>query len=177
MSNINKKNYVRLISLNRRYYHIVSISVLIALFYIIQNIVEFYLGFIKSEGSWQFFCGVFLLIIIHEGSHMMALLVCGESFKNIKFGFSKKWLAPYCHASSVVKLKTYRLFLIFPLVITGPMIILILFFYPTEWLAFLTAMTFSACTADVWLYLKLWSMDGNLFAQDSASEPGVELFE
>ena len=173
MSNI-KKNYV---SLNSRYFHIVGISVLIVLFYIIQNIVGFYLGFIESEGSWQFFCGVFLLIIIHEGSHMMALLVCGENFGNIKFGFSKKWLAPYCHASSMVRLRTYRLFLIFPLLITGPMAILILFFYPTKWLVFLTAMTFSGCTADVWLFFKLWSMDGNLFAQDSASELGVELFE
>ena len=59
------------VSLNRRYHHIVGISVLIALIYIIQNIVEFYLGFIESEGSWQFFCGVFLLVIIHEGSQLL----------------------------------------------------------------------------------------------------------
>ena len=175
MSNVMKK--IDYVSLNRRYYGIVGISVLIALIYIIQNIVEFYLGFIESEGSWQFFCGVFLLVIIHEGSHMMALLIRGEKFESIKFGFSKKWLAPYCHASSIVRLRTYRLFLIFPLVITGPIAVLILFFYPAKWLVFLTAMTFSGCTADVWLFLKLWSMDGNLFAQDFASEPGVELFE
>ena len=169
-----KINYV---SLNRKYHHIVGISVLIALLYIIQNIVEFYFGSIASGESWKFFVGVLLLIIIHEGSHMMALLISGEKFKSIKFGFSTKWLAPYCHASSMVRLKTYRLFLILPLIVTGPIIILILFFFPTKWLVFLTAMVFAGCTADIWLFLKLRSMDGNLFAQDSASEPGVALFE
>ena len=169
-----KINYV---SVNRRYHGIVGILVLIALLYIIQNIVEFYFGSIASGGSGKFFTGVFLLIIIHEGSHMMALLISGEKFKSIKFGFSTKWLSPYCHASSMVRLKTYRLFLLLPLIVTGSIIVLILFFFPAQWVVFLTAMTFAGCTADIWLFLKLRSMDGKLFVQDSASEPGVEIFE
>ncbi len=59
-------------------------------------------------------------IITHELLHGLTWsLFVPNGMKAVKFGFNRKFLAPYCHCTDPMKVKHYRLGAVMPLLILG----------------------------------------------------------
>ena len=72
------------------------------------------------EILWKFYLGYLIGIILHEGLHAFGFIVFGKvKMSDIKFGFIWKYITPYAHCKVSMKVKSYRIALLLPVILTG----------------------------------------------------------
>ena len=123
--------------------------------------------------SWKLLGSLILLIIFHEVLHAVAALLWGRvPWRSIHFGVKWRQLMFYCHCDKPLKVNTYRLFALFPLLVTTPAAGLILWIDPSIWSLLFFSVTISACAGDVLLVYKTRQIENDKWIQDHESEPG-----
>ena len=126
---------------------------------------------------WVFLGSLVLLVVVHEALHAFAALQWGKvPIGSIRFGFNLKWLAPYCHFSSGMRMGSFRVFLLLPLVVTTFVTGLVILLDPAIWTLLLFSVAFSGCSGDVLMYFKVQGYDKNLWVRDHPSEPGCTIW-
>ena len=123
--------------------------------------------------QWKLLGSIFLLIIFHEALHAFAALLWGKvPWSSLHFGFTWQWFAFYCHCDKPLKVNTYRIFALFPLIVTTLIAGLILWLDPSIWALFFFGGTVAACAGDVLLFFRTRQVKNNKWIQDHPSEPG-----
>ncbi len=123
--------------------------------------------------SWKLLGSLFLLIIFHEVLHAVAALLWGRVlWSSIHFGFKWRQLIFYCHCDKPLKVNTYRIFVLFPLIVTTPAAGLILWLDPSIWSLLFFSVTIASCAGDVLLFVKTRQIENDKWIQDHDSEPG-----
>lgn len=123
--------------------------------------------------SWKLLGSFILLIIFHEVLHAVAALLWGRvPWSSIHFGVKWRQLMFYCHCDKPLKVDTYRIFALFPLIVTTPAAGLILWLDPSIWSLLFFSVTISACAGDVLLVFKTRQIENDKWIQDHESEPG-----
>ena len=123
--------------------------------------------------SWKLLGSLILLIIFHEALHAVAALLWGRiPWRSIHFGVKWRQLLFYCHCDKPLKVNTYRIFALFPLLVTTPIASLILWLDPSIWSLLFFSVTISACAGDVLLVFKTRQVENDKWIQDHESEPG-----
>ncbi len=104
---------------------------------------------------WKLLGAIILLTIFHEALHAVASLLWGRvPWRSIHFGFKWQQFMFYCHCDRPLKVNTYQIFPLFPLIVTTPIAGLILWLDPSIWSLLLVSFTISACAGDVLLFFK-----------------------
>lgn len=123
--------------------------------------------------SWKLLGSIILLIIFHEVLHAVAALLLGRvPWRSIHFGVKWRQLMFYCHCDKPLKVNTYRIFALFPLIVTTPIASLILWLDPSTWSLFFFCFTIYICAGDVLLFFKTRQIENDKWIQDHESEPG-----
>ena len=126
---------------------------------------------------WMFLGSLVLLVVVHEALHAFAAMQWGDvPFSSIQFGLKWKWLVPYCHCASPLRMGVYRIFVLLPLAVTTPVAGLVLWLAPSFWSLLLFSIAFSACAGDVQMYFKVQDFRSDLWVQDHPSEPGCYIW-
>ncbi len=124
-----------------------------------------------------FLISIPVVAVIHEGLHAWAMLHWGDISKDdVKFGFKWKSLMPYFHSKAPLKIQAYRIMALFPLIILGPLSLLLLLLIPTFWICLITGFVISSCFSDVLIVTRLVRFSNHLLVQDHPSEVGCEIF-
>ena len=122
---------------------------------------------------WKLLGSFILYIIFHEALHAFAALLWGRiPGRSIHFGVKWRQLMFYCHCDRPLKLNTYRIFALFPLIVTTPVVGLILWLDPSIWSLLFFSFTIAACAGDVLLVFKTRHVENDKWIQDHESEPG-----
>ena len=122
---------------------------------------------------WKLLGSFIFLIIFHEALHAVAALLWGRvPWRSIHFGVKWRQLMFYCHCDKPLKVDTYRIFTLFPLLVTTPAAGLILWIDPSIWSLLFFSVTISACAGDVLLFFKTSQVENDKWIQDHESEPG-----
>jgi hypothetical protein len=177
MKDKNKYCKISEVKVDPKFSNFIAIIILFGLVIVLQKITQIYSGSenLANDDHWKFYPCLLGLIIIHEGLHALAAICTGKAnFRDIKFGW--KLIGPYCHISTLMTVKAYRLFLLLPFIVTTPFGLILIIMEPSEWLVFLTAIAISGCTADLWMFMKLRSFKKNLLVRDHPSQTAFELF-
>ena len=125
-----------------------------------------------NRDRWMFLACTILIVVFHEALHAFAALKWGKvPYSSIRFGFKWKWLAPFCHFSSRMRMGNFRVFLLLPLVVTTFVTGLVILLDPAIWTLLLFSVAFSGCSGDVSMYFKVQDYDKNLWVRDHPSEP------
>ncbi|MDE2800834.1 MAG: DUF3267 domain-containing protein [Gemmatimonadota bacterium] len=123
--------------------------------------------------SWKLLGSLILIIIFHEALHAVAALLWGRVlWSSIHFGFKWRQLIFYCHCDKPLKVNTYRIFVLFPLIVTTPAAGLILWLDPSIWSLLFFSVTIASCAGDVLLFVKTRQIENDKWIQDHDSEPG-----
>ena len=132
---------------------------------------------INKLDRWMFLGSLVLLVVVHEALHAFAAMQWGDvPFSSIQFGLKWKWLVPYCHCASPLRIGVYRIFVLLPLMVTTPVAGLVLWFAPSFWSLLLFSIAFSACAGDVLMYFKVQDFRSDLWVEDHPSEPGCYIW-
>ena len=132
---------------------------------------------INKLDRWMFLGSLVLLVVVHEALHAFAAMQWGDvPFSSIQFGLKLKWLVPYCHCASPLRIGVYRIFVLLPLMVTTPVAGLVLWFAPSFWSLLLFSIAFSACAGDVLMYFKVQDFRSDLWVEDHPSEPGCYIW-
>lgn len=130
-----------------------------------------------NRDRWMFLACTILIVVFHEALHAFAALKWGKvPYSSVRFGFKWKWLAPYCHFSSRMRMGNFRVFLLLPLLVTTFVTGLVILLDPAIWTQLLFSMAFSGCSGDVLMYFKVQDYDKNLWVRDHPSEPGCTIW-
>ena len=122
---------------------------------------------------WKLLGSLILLIIFHEVLHAIAALLWGKvRWSSIHFGFKWRQLIFYCHCDKSLKVNTYRIFVLFPLIVTTPTAGLILWLDPSIWSLLFFSVTIASCAGDVLMFFKIRQIKNDKWIQDHESEPG-----
>ena len=124
---------------------------------------------------WKFLGCICLIIILHEVLHAFVALLWGKvPWSSIHFGF--KWRLGvfyfYCHCDKPLKVNTFRILVLFPLIITTPIAGLIWWLDPSIWSLLLFSLTIAFCSGDVLMFFKVRQVENDKWIQDHPSEPG-----
>lgn len=123
--------------------------------------------------SWKLLGSLILLIIFHEVLHAVAALLWGRvQWRSIHFGLKWRQLMFYCHCDKPLKVNTYRIFALFPLLVTTPIVGFILWLDPSIWSLLFFSLTIATCAGDVLLFFKARKVENDKWIQDHESEPG-----
>ncbi len=126
-----------------------------------------------SIDLWKLLGCICLIIILHEGLHAFAGLLWGKvPWSSLHFGFKWQWFAFYCHCDKPLKVNTYRIFVLFPLIVTTPVVGLIWWLDPSIWSLLLFSLTIAFCAGDVLIFLKVWQVESDQWVHDHPSEIG-----
>ena len=122
---------------------------------------------------WKLLGSLILLIIFHEVLHAVAALLWGRvPGRSIHFGVKWRQLIFYCHCDSPLKVNTYRIFALFPLLVTTLIAGFILWLDPSTWSLLFFSLTIAVCAGDVLLFVKTRQIENDKWIQDHDSEPG-----
>ena len=174
----NKEQEILEVRVNKIYMYILSL-ILLWFFFFIVLLADAILSSWEIEmrithtDQWKLLGSIFLLIIFHEALHAFAALLWGKvPWSSIHFGFKWRWLAFYCHCDKPLKVNTYRIFALFPLIVTTPIAGLILWLDSSIWALLFFGGTVAVCAGDVLLFFKTRQVKNNKWIQDHPSEPG-----
>ncbi|WP_010170165.1 DUF3267 domain-containing protein [Bacillus coahuilensis] len=68
----------------------------------------------------KFYIGYMIGIILHELIHAIGFIVFGKAkLSEVKFGFMLKHLTPYAHCKVPITVKSYKIALLLPVIVTG----------------------------------------------------------
>ena len=122
---------------------------------------------------WKFLGCICLIIILHEALHAFVALLWGRvPWSSIHFGVNWRSLMFYCHCDKLLKVNTFRILVLFPLIITTPIAGLILWLDPSIWSLLLFSLTIAFCSGDVLMFFKVRQVENDKWIQDHESEPG-----
>lgn len=122
---------------------------------------------------WKFLGCICLIIILHEALHAFVALLWGRvPWSSIHFGVNWRSLMFYCHCDKLLKVNTFRILVLFPLIITTPIAGLILWLDPSIWSLLLFSLTIAFCSGDVLMFFKVRQVENDKWIQDHPSEPG-----
>ena len=137
-----------------------------------------------SEIEWRFssidlckllVCTI-LLLVVHEALHAFAAMVWGKvPWSSIHFGFKWLWggsFCLYCHVDRPIKIGVYRIFVLFPLIVTTPIAGLILWLDPSIWALLFFGITIASCAGDVMVLFKMRRVENDKWVQDHQTEMG-----
>ncbi len=124
---------------------------------------------------WKFLGCICLIIILHEALHAFVALLWGKvPWRSIHFGY--KWRLGgfyfYCHIDKPLKVNTFRILVLFPLIITTPIAGLIWWLDPSIWSLLLFSLTIAFCSGDVLMFFKVRQVENDKWIQDHPSEVG-----
>ena len=121
---------------------------------------------------------IFLLIIFHEALHAVAALLWGKvPWSSLHFGFKWRWLAFYCHCAKPLKVNTYRIFALLPLIVTTLIAGLILWLDPSIWaLLFFGGDSICLCGRCLAVFQDR-QVENDKWVQDHPSEPGFYILQ
>lgn len=121
--------------------------------------------------------GVIGLIVIHESIHALAwILLARLPLSAFKFGMLPQGIMPYCHCKQPLSAKVYRLGALMPLFLTVPgFLALLLFVWPSLWMALVTGLSLSGCWGDILLVRGLNALKHNGLVQDCPDEAGCDV--
>lgn len=123
--------------------------------------------------SWKLLGSLILLIIFHEVLHAVAALLWGRvPWRSIHFGFKWQQLMFYCHCDKPLKVNTFRILALFPLIVTTPAAGLILWLDPSIWSLLFFSLTIAACAGDVLMFFMTRQVEKDKWIQDHPSEIG-----
>ncbi len=113
----------------------------------------------------------------HELLHALAALVHGRLRpRDLRIGVDWKAGALICGMKVPIRVRTARVVLLAPLVVTGPVMLGLLLLYPSDVTALLAAFMILGCAMDVAMICRLGRFDGNLLFVDRPSEPGFDIY-
>ena len=114
-----------------------------------------------------------LMYTFHEALHAFAAMLWGKvPWRSIHFGFQWQPGVLYCHVDRSIKIGNYRIFVLFPLIVTTPTAGLILWLDPSIWSLLLFCITISACAGDVMVFFKVRRVENDKWVQDHPSAMG-----
>ena len=120
---------------------------------------------------WKFLGCICLIIILHEALHAFAALLWGRvPWSSIHFGVKWRSLMFYCHCDKLLKVNTFRILVLLPLIITTPIAGLIWWLYPSLWSLLLFSLTIAFCSGDVLMFFKVRQVENDKWIQDHESE-------
>ena len=160
-SNHNKDQEILEIRVNKIYMYILSL-ILLWFFFSIVLLADTMLSSWEIEmrfthtDQWKLWGSIFLLIIFHEALHAVAALLWGRvPWSSIHFGVKWRSLMFYCHCDKLLKVNTFRILVLLPLIITTPIAGLIWWLDPSLWSLLLFSLTIAFCSGDVLMFFKV----------------------
>ena len=134
---------------------------------------EIELRFPGIDDIWKFLGCICLIIILHEALHAFVALLWGRvPWSSIHFGVKWRPLMFYCHCDKPLKVNTFRILVLFPLIITTPIAGLIWWLDPSIWSLLLFSLTIAFCAGDVLMFFRIRQVENDKWIQDHPSEPG-----
>ena len=125
-----------------------------------------------SIDIWKLLGCICLIIILHEALHAFVALLWGKvPWRSIHFGFNWRLGVFYCHFDKPLKVNTFQILVLFPLIITTPIAGLIWWLDPSIWSLLLFSLTIAFCTGDVLMFFKIHQVENDKWIQDHPSEP------
>ena len=127
-----------------------------------------------NEGiGWWLLPAMLVLIVVHEAVHAIAWkFASGLPWKAFRFGVVWKALAPYCHATEMMRVQPYRIGAVAPLIVTG---VLPLIYGYVAWSAawvVLGAVAISAAVGDIFVLWVLRDLPDEALVRDHPSNAG-----
>ena len=118
-----------------------------------------------------------LMFMFHEALHAFAAMLWGKvPWSSIHFGIKWQWgVSFYCHVDRPAKIGAYRIFVLFPLIVTTPIAGLILWLDPSLWSLLLFCITISGCAGDVMILFKVRRIENDKWVQDHPSAIGCTI--
>ena len=128
---------------------------------------------------WQSVALVVALValsMVHEVFHAVGLLKFAHvPWKYVQVGMRWGTLTPYCQCLVPVPLHAYRRMAQLPLLVIGPVLLIVLLAFPAEWLGIVAGISVASCAGDVWLAARLARFQGAILVQDCSSDQGCDV--
>jgi hypothetical protein len=127
---------------------------------------------------WKFYLGYLVGIIIHEILHALGFMIFGKVKRSeIKFGVMWKHLTPYAHCKVPMKVMSYRIALLLPVIFTGiiPLIIAIAI-GDGLWVA-ISVFLVAGGIGDWIIFRKIKQFSGNSIIEDHPSAIGCIVYQ
>ena len=122
---------------------------------------------------WKLLGCICLVIILHEALHGFAALLWGRvPWRSIHFGVNWRQFMFYCHCDKPMKVNTWRIFVLLPLITTAPIAGLIWWLDPSIWSLLFFSITVAFCSRDVLLFFQTRQVENDKWIQAHESEPG-----
>jgi hypothetical protein len=118
-------------------------------------------------------------IIVHELIHgIFFSIFTKDKFKSIKFGImpAKKLFSPYCHCKEKLRINTYRLAIIAPLIIMGIIPAIISIIIGNMGLLFWGIIFIVAASGDILIFIKTIKEKNNTWIYDHPTEGGYFVY-
>ena len=123
--------------------------------------------------TWVKYVSLFAAIFVHELIHgLVFALYAPNSFRSVRFGFSKSMGSPYCHCSDPIKVKQYRRAGIAPFIILGLIPLVFAMFTGVNWIKIFGLLLCIGGFGDLLVWIKLLKYDRNLLVRDHPSRMG-----
>ena len=120
---------------------------------------------------------VIFAILIHDALHLIATSILGKvPFHDLKFNNLRKLVSPYIHCESPLRITVYKRILLFPIYIIVSTGLIAILMYPAGWLFTGIFLSFAMFTADIWMYIKLSSLENNVFVNGHPSLKHCDIF-
>lgn len=114
-----------------------------------------------------------VLIFLHELIHALCFAFYAENgFKNIRFGFNRKYLAPYCHCKEEIKAWQYGVVLLGPTILLGVIPLLLGFLISNFTLYFLGIILTVGGAGDIAVFRLVQQITKNASVIDHPNEVG-----
>ncbi len=137
------------------------------------------MGAIFGTAVWLRAILIFLAsIVVHELLHAIGYVYVGKaSWKQVKFGFSWKGLAPYAHCRVPMKLAQYRISVMLPGIVLGILPAVFGLVVGNFWLSFFGVLMLMAAGGDLAVLLAVRKVPPTATVRDHDSMAGCEVLK
>lgn len=116
-------------------------------------------------------------VALHELVHGIFFAAYAEQgFRSVRFGFMKKYLAPYAHCKEPLKIKNYVVALLAPLILVGIIPALAGVYFGSALITFVGVVLCTGATGDLMIYQLIRKENPENYVQDHPTEAGYYIF-
>lgn len=127
---------------------------------------------------WKFYLGYLIGIILHEALHALGFIFVGKAKKSdIKFGFIWKYVTPYAHCKVPMTVKSYRISLLLPVILTGIIPLFIALAFGSGLLVAISVFLIAGGMGDWIIFRKINSFSGDAILEDHPSTIGCIIYQ
>ena len=123
--------------------------------------------------NWHWLWMTLLLLVLHEGTHAVAWKYASRlPWRAFTFGIQWKTVTPYCHSTTPMKVRAYRIGALMPLIVTGLLPWLLALYLGNDDLGVAASILISGAAGDLYILWSIRDLSPSVLVQDHDARAG-----